>query len=53
MDDGLSGSHRRVIGSGMLVVDSAAVRILDLLDERNSPAAMLGIANRLRALLSS
>jgi hypothetical protein len=40
MDDLLAESHRRVIGSGMLVVDSAAVRILDLLDERNSPAAI-------------
>jgi len=40
MDDGLGESHRRVIGSGMLIVDSAAVRILDLLEERNAPAAM-------------
>lgn len=36
-------SHRRVIGSGMLIVDSAAVRILDLLDERNSPAAIKAV----------
>lgn len=43
MDDGLGESHRRVIGSGMLVVDSAAVRILDLLDERNSPAAIKAV----------
>ena len=43
MDNGLGESHRRVIGSGMLVVDSAAVRILDLLDERNSPAAIKAV----------
>jgi len=40
MVDGLGDSHRRVIGSGMLIVDSAAVRILDLLEDRNTPAAM-------------
>jgi hypothetical protein len=40
MDDGLSDSHRRVIGSGMLITDAAAVRMLDLLEDRNSPAAM-------------
>jgi hypothetical protein len=40
MDDGLRESHRRVIASGMLIVDSAAVRILDLLGDRNAPAAM-------------
>jgi len=40
MDDGLSDSHRRVIGSGMLIIDAAAVRMLDLLEDRNSPAAM-------------
>jgi hypothetical protein len=43
MDNGLGESHRRVIGSGMLIVDSAAVRILDLLDERNSPAAIKAV----------
>jgi hypothetical protein len=40
MDDGLSDDHRRVIASGMLIVDAAAVRMLDLLEDRNSPAAM-------------
>ena len=40
MDDGLSDNHRRVIGSGMLIVDAAAVRMLDLLEDRNWPAAM-------------
>jgi hypothetical protein len=40
MDDSLGDSHRRVIGSGMLIIDAAAVRMLDLLAERNSPAAM-------------
>ena len=40
MENGLAESHHRVLGSGMLIVDSAAVRILDLLDERNSPAAI-------------
>jgi hypothetical protein len=43
MDEGLGESHRRVVGSGMLIVDSAAVRILDLLDERNSPAAIKAV----------
>jgi hypothetical protein len=40
MDDGLSDNHRRVIASGMLIVDAAAVRMLDLLEDRNSPAAL-------------
>jgi hypothetical protein len=40
MDDGLSDSHRRVIGSGMVIIDAAAVRMLDLLEARHSPAAM-------------
>jgi hypothetical protein len=40
MDDGLTDNHRRVITSGMLIVDAAAVRMLDLLEDRNSPAAM-------------
>jgi len=40
MDDGLSDSHRRIIGSGMLIIDAAVVRMLDLLAERNSPSAM-------------
>ena len=40
MDDGLSDNHRRVIASGMLVVDAAAVRMLDLLEDRNAPATM-------------
>ena len=43
MDDGLGESHRRVIGSGMLIVDSAAVRMLDLLDERSAPAAIKAV----------
>src|SRR6266849_5690618 len=40
MDENLSDTHRRVIGSGMLIIDAAAVRMLDLLEDRNSPAAM-------------
>jgi hypothetical protein len=40
MHDGLSDNHCRVITSGMLIVDAAAVRMLDLLEDRNSPAAM-------------
>jgi hypothetical protein len=40
MHDGLSDNHRRVIASGMLIVDAAAIRMLDLLEDRNSPAAM-------------
>jgi hypothetical protein len=40
MDDSLGESHRRVIGSGMVIVDAAAVRALDLLEDRHSPAAM-------------
>jgi len=43
MDDELGETHRRVIGSGMLIVDSAAVRMLDLLDARNSRAAIQAI----------
>lgn len=43
MDEGLGESHRRVIGSGMLIVDSAAVRMLDLLDERSAPAAIKAV----------
>jgi hypothetical protein len=38
MDDGLSESHRRVVGSGMLIIDAAAVRMLDLLEDRHSPS---------------
>jgi hypothetical protein len=37
--DGLSDNHRRVIASGILIVDAAAVRMLDLLADRNSSAA--------------
>jgi hypothetical protein len=40
MDDELTDNHRRVIASGMLIVDAAAVRMLDLLEDRHSPAAM-------------
>ncbi len=40
MDDGLSDNHRRVIASGMLIVDAAAVRMLGFLEDRNSPTAM-------------
>jgi hypothetical protein len=40
MDEGLTDSHRRVIGSGMLIIDAAAVRMLNLLEGRSSPAAM-------------
>jgi len=40
MDEGLSENHRRVMGSGMLIVDAAAVRMLNLLENRSSPAAM-------------
>ncbi|MGA2979034.1 MAG: hypothetical protein ABSD76_05540 [Terriglobales bacterium] len=40
MDDGLTDNHRRVIASGMLIVDAAAVRMLDLLEDRKSPAAI-------------
>jgi hypothetical protein len=40
MDNRLGESHRRVIASGLLVVDSAAVRILDLLDNRNAASVM-------------
>ncbi|MFZ0287423.1 MAG: hypothetical protein WAL32_19510 [Terriglobales bacterium] len=40
LDDGLRESHRRVIASGMLIVDGAAVRMLDLLEDRHSAAAM-------------
>lgn len=40
MDNELAESHRRVLGSGMSIVDSSVVRVLDLLDARNSPAAI-------------
>ncbi|MGB9232982.1 MAG: hypothetical protein WCC04_01105 [Terriglobales bacterium] len=40
MDDGLSDNHRRVVASGMVIVDAAAVRMRDLLEDRHSPAAM-------------
>ncbi|MFZ1916164.1 MAG: hypothetical protein WAU58_01230 [Terriglobales bacterium] len=40
MDDELTDNHRRVIASGMLIVDAAAVRMLDILKDRHSPAAM-------------
>ncbi len=40
MDEGLSENHRRVVGSGMLIVDAAAVRMLNLLEDRNSPVAV-------------
>ena len=45
MDEGLSENHRRVMGSGMLIVDAAAVRMLNLLENRSSPAAMNVIEN--------
>jgi hypothetical protein len=40
MEIKLEESHRRVVGSGLLIVDSAAIRVLDLIDGRNSPAAI-------------
>ncbi|MGA7755407.1 MAG: hypothetical protein WCB05_21430 [Candidatus Sulfotelmatobacter sp.] len=40
MDDFLSEGHRRAIASGMLIADASAVRILDLLEQRNSPSAL-------------
>ncbi|HEX8818046.1 MAG TPA: hypothetical protein VF753_21335 [Terriglobales bacterium] len=40
MDDGLTDGHRRAVGSGMLIADSAAVHILDLLDDRNTSGTM-------------
>jgi len=40
MHDELSESHRRVMGSGMIIVDAAAVRMLNLLESRGSPAAV-------------
>ena len=40
MDIELGESHRRIISSGMLIVDAAAVRMLDLLEKRNSRPAL-------------
>jgi len=40
MDETLTDNHRRVIASGMMIVDAAAVRMIDLLEDRHSPAAM-------------
>ncbi|HTZ98013.1 MAG TPA: hypothetical protein VMB18_16545 [Terriglobales bacterium] len=40
IEGALTESQRRVIGSGMLIVDAAAVRMLNLLEHRSSVAAM-------------
>jgi hypothetical protein len=40
MDRYLTDNHRRVIGSGMQIIDAAAVRMLNLLEGRNSSAAI-------------
>jgi len=40
MDQGLSEGQRRAVCSGMLIVDAAAVRMLNLLENRSSPAAI-------------
>jgi hypothetical protein len=40
MDEGLNDGHRRVIGSGMIIVDAALVRMLNLLESRTATAAM-------------
>ena len=37
---GLNENHKRRLGVAMALVDAAAARILDLLDERNSPKSM-------------
>jgi hypothetical protein len=39
-DELLTESQRRVIGSGMLIVDAAAVRMLNLLEHRGSTPTM-------------
>jgi hypothetical protein len=40
MDEGLSDGQRRAVSSGILIVDAAAVRMLNLLENRGSPATM-------------
>jgi len=40
MDEGLSEGHRRVIGSGMIIVDAALVRMINLLENRTTTAAI-------------
>lgn len=39
-EHGLNENHKRRLAVAMALVDAAAVRILDLLDERTSPATM-------------
>jgi hypothetical protein len=40
VDESLTDGQRRAVSSGMLIVDAAAVRMLNLLENRSSPAAM-------------
>lgn len=40
MDRYLTDNQRRVVGSGMLIIDAAAVRMLNLVEGRNSSAAI-------------
>ncbi|HXY14567.1 MAG TPA: hypothetical protein VEI26_08710 [Terriglobales bacterium] len=40
MDERLTDGQRRAISSGLLIVDAAAVRMLDLLENRSLPASM-------------
>lgn len=39
-EEGLNENHRRRLGVAMAMLDAAAARILDLLDERTSPTHM-------------
>ncbi len=49
MDEGLSEGHRRALSSRMLIVDSAIVRVLGLLEDRKTPAAMKSIEGSVTA----
>jgi len=40
MDERLTDGQRRAIGSGLLIVDAAVVRMLNLLENRSLPATM-------------
>jgi hypothetical protein len=40
VDESLTEGQRRAVSSGMLIVDAAAVRMLNLLENRSSPPAM-------------
>lgn len=48
-DSGLNENHRRRLAVAMRAVDAAAGRILDLLDDRNTPTALTLVDSPLNA----